>query len=131
MAGAELDSLDAVAAVAAKAGPRTMLVTSAPADAPRSIANLLLTPQGAYLAEHPAIENPRSGTGDLLAALFLAGLLGDTAPSDALQKAAAAVFEVVTRAAKRGADELMLETDAASFTQPADIVTLRRLPRAA
>lgn len=132
MGGAELDSLDSIASIAAfaaKAGPRTMLVTSAPGDAPRSIANLLLTPEETYMAEHPAIENPLSGTGDVLAALFLAWLLGGAAPSEALRKAAAAVYEVVTSAAGRGADELMLETDVASFTQPGDVVTLCRLAR--
>jgi pyridoxine kinase len=41
--------------------------------------------------------------------------------------ATASVLEVVARAAKRGADELMLQTDAASLSHPVAMVTVRQL----
>jgi pyridoxine kinase len=65
------------------------------------------------LAEHRNIDNPPNGPGDLTAALFTgASAVRGGARQKALQLATASVFELVARACKRGADELMLETDA-------------------
>ena len=49
--------------------------------------------------------------------------------TDALMMATASVFEIVARTAKREADELTLETDAASLSHPMAMVQLRRLIR--
>lgn len=127
MAGRPLDTLEATIAAAAQAGPETMLVTSAPASGPGGIANLLLASGEAHLAEHRAIENPTKGPGDLTTALVTAWLLSGAPPVEALRKATAAVFEALARAASRGADELMLETDAASLSTPMAMVKTRRL----
>ncbi|WP_011582537.1 MULTISPECIES: pyridoxal kinase PdxY [Chelativorans] len=127
IAGRDLDTLEDAMAAAARAGPSEMLVTSSPASAPDRIANLLLTPQNAYLAEHQAIENPTKGPGDLMAALYTAWLLKGLAPGEALQRATASVLEALARAGRRGADELMLETDASSLSEPAAAVELRKL----
>jgi pyridoxine kinase len=50
-----------------------------------------------------------------------------------LQKTTASVFEIVAGAAKRNADELMLETDARSIVSPMTVVQIRQLadPRSA
>jgi pyridoxine kinase len=61
------------------------------------------------------------------AALFLARLMEGRSAEKALQMTAAAVFEVVARAVKRQADELMLETDAQSLAHPMAMVQMRRL----
>ncbi len=45
----------------------------------------------------------------------------------ALQLATASVYEILARTAKRGSDELTLETDAASLTSPMAMVHMRRL----
>jgi pyridoxine kinase len=127
MSGAKLADLKAVIAAALDAGPQTMLVTSAPAMLAGSIGNLLLTPSEALLAEHRIIEKPPNGLGDLTAAIYLARLLGGQPVAKALQSTTAAVFEILARTAKRGGDELQLETDAGSLSHPMAMVQLRHL----
>lgn len=58
------------------------------------------------VAMHRLIDNPPSGTGDLLAAVFLARLLEGLTKERALQLATASVYEIIARSRKRGADEL-------------------------
>ena len=125
--GAKLDDIRSVLAAALDAGPRTMMVTSAPAMIAGGTGNLLLTPSEALLAEHRIIERPPNGLGDLTAAVYLARLLAGQPVAKALQSTTAAVFEILARTAKRGADELQLETDAASLSHPMAMVQLRHL----
>ena len=79
------------------------------------------------LAEHRSIERPRNGLGDLTGAVFLARLLSGVPAGKALQSTTASVFEILARTAKRGADELTLETDAQSLSHPMAMVHLRHL----
>ena len=48
-------------------------------------------------------------------------------PQKALQSTTESVFEVLARTAKRGSDELTLETDAQSLAHPMAMVQMRRL----
>ena len=116
-----------VIAAALDAGPRTMLVTSAPAMMAGGTGNLLLTQSEALLAEHRIIDRPPNGLGDLTAAVFLARLLAGQPAAKALQSTTAAVYEILARTAKRGGDELQLETDAQSLSHPMAMVQLRHL----
>ncbi len=127
LAGETLGDNRAVAQAALRMGPSRMLVTSAHALMAGSIGNLLVTPREVILAEHRSVPRPPNGTGDLAAALFLARLMEGRSAEKALQMTAAAVFEVVARAVKRQADELMLETDAQSLAHPMAMVQMRRL----
>ena len=127
LVGAKLPDMRSVMAGAMDAGPANMLVTSAPAMMAGGTGNLLLTPNEALLAEHRIIERPPNGLGDLTAAVFLARLLSGYEPSKALQTTTASVFEILARTAKRGADELTLETDSASLSHPMAMVQLRHL----
>lgn len=127
MTGVKLETPDAVADAALDAGPPTMLVTSSPARMARGTGNLLLTAEAAMMAEHRLIENPPNGLGDLTAAIFLARLLDRQDPQKALQTTTESVFEVLARTAKRGADELTLETDAQSLSHPMAMVQTRHL----
>lgn len=127
MAGAKLDDVRSVISAANEAGPATMLVTSAPAMMAGGTGNLLLTPSAALLAEHRIIERPPNGLGDLTAAVFLARLLAGQPEAKALQSTTAAVYEILARTAKRGGDELQLETDAQSLSHPMAMVQLRHL----
>jgi pyridoxine kinase len=104
-----------------------MLVTSAPAMMAGGTGNLLLTQSAALLAEHRIIERPPNGLGDLTAAVFLARLLDGQPAAKALQSTTAAVYEILARTAKRGGDELQLETDAQSLSHPMAMVQLRHL----
>ena len=127
MSGAKLDDMRSVIAAASEAGPATMLVTSAPAMMAGGTGNLLLTQSAALLAEHRIIERPPNGLGDLTAAVFLARLLDGQPAAKALQSTTAAVYEILARTAKRGGDELQLETDAQSLSHPMAMVQLRHL----
>ncbi len=104
------------------------LITSAFAANPASTGNLLVTADRAWLATHRRIDNPPNGLGDLTSALFLARILAGVEDAKALQTTTASVFEILARTAKRGADELTLETDAASFANPMALVQLQQLP---
>jgi pyridoxine kinase len=127
MSGARLDDIKSVMAAALHAGPPIMLVTSAPAMMAGGTGNLLLTSSEALLSEHRIIEQPPNGLGDLTAAVFLSRLLDGQPFGKALQSTTASVFEILARTAKRGADELTLETDAQSLSHPMAMVHLRHL----
>jgi len=127
MSGAKLPDIRSVIGAALDAGPRTMLVTSAPSLMSGGTGNLLLTATEALLAEHRIIERPPNGLGDLTGAVFLARLLSGSPAGKALQSTTATVFEILARTAKRGADELTLETDAESLSHPMAMVHLRHL----
>jgi len=129
MTGAKLDDMRATMAAAIDAAPQTMLVTSAPAMMAGSTGNLLVTPTEAFLAEHRIIANPPNGLGDLTGAVYLARILSGNTPEKALQSTTAAVYEILARTAKRGGDELQLETDAQSLSHPMSMVQMRRLSR--
>ncbi|MGN7295301.1 pyridoxal kinase PdxY [Rhizobium sp. SAFR-030] len=127
LSGADLDSNAAVMEAAIALGPPKMLVTSAVPMMAGGTGNLYLTGRHALLAEHRLIDNPPNGLGDLLAAVFLARLLSGMDEEKALQLATASVFEVLARTARRGGDELTLETDASSLSTPMAMVQMRHL----
>ena len=127
LAGSELDSNTAIMEAAVALGPSRMLVTSAVPMMAGGTGNLYLTGTHALLAEHRLIDNPPNGLGDLLSALFLARLMAGTDEERALQLATASVYEILARTARRGSDELTLETDASSLTTPMAMVHMRRL----
>lgn len=124
---APLETNEAILEAALSLGPPRMLVTSAIPMMRGSTGNLYLSGDSALLAEHRIIDNPPNGTGDLLAAVFLSRLMEGLTEERALQLATASVFEVIARSSKRGANELTLESDAASLSTPMAMVQMRRL----
>jgi pyridoxine kinase len=127
LSGAGLDSNSQIIDAALALGPRKVLVTSAVPMMAGGIGNLLLTDRVALLAEHRMVGNAPNGLGDLTSALFLARLLKGETDERALQMTTAAVFEILARSVKRGADELMLSEDYSSFLNPMAMVQLRQL----
>ena len=127
LSGADLDSNSRIIDAALALGPRKVLVTSAVPMMAGGIGNLLLSDRVALLAEHRMVGNPPNGLGDLTSALFLARLLKGESEERALQMTTAAVFEMLARSVKRGADELMLSEDYSSFLTPMAMVQLRQL----
>lgn len=127
MVGSELTSNQQIIDAALSLGPKRMLVTSAVPMMAGGTGNLLLSGRSALLAEHRLIDNPPNGLGDLLAAVFLARLLDGVDEETALRTATASVFEILARTAKRGGDELALESDASSLSTPMAMVQMRRL----
>ncbi|MBB5536855.1 pyridoxal kinase PdxY [Rhizobium giardinii] len=127
LCGVPLETNAAILEAALSLGPPRMLVSSAIPMMHGSTGNLYLSGNHALLAEHRLIDNPPNGTGDLLAALFVARLLEGLKEERALQLATASVFEIIARTGKRGADELTLERDASSLVTPMAMVQMRRL----
>jgi pyridoxine kinase len=127
LSGAAITDQSALVAAAQTLGPRRVLVTSAPAMMAGSTGNLLVEADDALMAEHRVIADPPNGLGDLLSALFLARTLEGMGGERALQMATGSVFEILARTAKRGADELTLETDAQSLRTPMALVHMRRV----
>ncbi len=108
-------------------GPKRVLVTSAIAMMANATGNLLISGNNAMMAEHQEISNPPNGLGDLLAAVFLAQIMNGLSDEGALQKATSSVFEILTRTARRGADELVLESETTSLVRPFAMVQIRRI----
>lgn len=127
LTGVPLEDNNALMEAALGTGPATMLITSAYPMMTGSIGNILLTPTTALMAEHRRVDGPTNGLGDLTSAVFLARRLSGLSEEKILQGTTAAVFEILARTAKRGADELMLEADASSLSTPMAMVQTRRL----
>ncbi|MGX5667264.1 pyridoxal kinase PdxY [Rhizobium daejeonense] len=127
LVGSALETNKDIVDAALSLGPPQMLVTSAVPMMAGGTGNLYLSGRIALLAEHRLIENPPNGLGDLLSALFLARLLEGLPEERALQLATAGVYEMLARTAKKGGDELTLESDASSLSSPMALVQMRRL----
>ncbi|NGO65225.1 pyridoxal kinase PdxY [Rhizobium daejeonense] len=127
LVGSALETNKDIVDAALSLGPPQMLVTSAVPMMAGGTGNLYLSGRIALLAEHRLIENPPNGLGDLLSALFLAWLLEGLPEERALQLATAGVYEMLARTAKKGGDELTLESDASSLASPMALVQMRRL----
>ncbi len=122
LAGRALGHTTDLVAAARALAPAETIVTSAPAEDASRIGNLAVRAKSATLATHERIEHPPHGTGDLFAAVYLAARLAES--EQALARASAVVASAVERAGERGADELMLETDADCLTSPSAEVRL-------
>lgn len=117
------DNAGLIAAARALGRPE-VVVTSAFAP-PGSMANLLITADGAASVTHPAVPRAPHGTGDLLAALYLGRRLLGTAQRPALAAAAGITFRLVAMA--DGRDELPLAEGGDLFTAAADGLGLEPL----
>lgn len=91
-------------------GPATVLVTSLTGEDPKSVVNLLVEEKGSFLSSVPKRKDVPHGPGDLMAALFLGGLLNGSSAPDALGRATAGVEAALD--ASKGADELRLAASA-------------------
>jgi pyridoxine kinase len=127
LSGAPISDTAALVAAAQTLGPARVLVTSAFAMMKGNTGTMLVEGDQVLMAEHRIIPDPPRGLGDLLAATFLARLIEGNTGEKALRLATGAVFEVLARTARRGADELTLETDAQSLKTPMAMIHMRRV----
>lgn len=124
LSGRKPESLEDIAAMAGNFPRSDVLVTSASSGERGRIGNLLTHGGSALFAGHPLIDHPPKGAGDLLAALFLGQRLRGLDSEQALSKATASVYEVLTGAHNDGCDELALEAHAECLRNPALSVSL-------
>lgn len=80
-------------AAARKLGKRVVLVTGSPTD--QTIITTAVTQDGAWQATTPALSTKASGTGDLLASLFVSATLRGKATPEALADAVSGVFGII------------------------------------
>ena len=125
LAGRDLPDNRALALAARALGPARVVVTSAHAE-PGWTGNMLVTAERVLFASHERIAAPNSGTGDLTAALFLAGLLDGLDEAAALERATAAVLDVLRAEAETGADELPIERSRDLLGRPRGPVRIER-----
>ena len=104
LAGRPLDSVSDIIA-AARGLKRPALVTSAPAGE-GEIGVLYVDEASAVLAAHRRLKTVPQGTGDLICALYTAGLIEGLAPAAALERATRATAEAVETADALLANEL-------------------------
>jgi pyridoxine kinase len=91
-------------------GPRTVLVTSIDGEeTPGDTAELVVCDDtGAYRLRTPKLPIAANGTGDVIAALFLAHLLRTGSAADALSRSASSVFGILKRTAEARSREILL-----------------------
>ncbi len=118
LTGMEISGTESAIRAARKAPPADVMVTSAPASSPDRLANLLVSETDVLRAVHDSIPSAPNGTGDLTAALYLARLLAGETREEALAKTTGSVVAILNKAAERGSNELMLETDRQILTRP-------------
>ena len=102
---------------ALSAGGREVLATSWPALRRDRVGTLLRRAGRDWLAEHPRLDGPPHGLGDLTACLFAAHAMA-LEPRDALERTTAAVFDTLERSARLGADELAMEAALGALLRP-------------
>jgi pyridoxine kinase len=127
--GRVLEDNNAIVEAALQLAAATAVVTSAHAMMSGSTGNLLVKSNETIMAEHRIVDGPTNGLGDLTSAIFLARRLSGDSDERALRHTTAAVFEMMARASKRGANELMLAADASSMAHPMAMVQIRKLFR--
>ena len=127
LAGEACETTDDIMRAASSAPPARLLVTSFPASGPDMIGNLWIGDGDPVAAEHPRVDSPPNGLGDLTAALLLARLMAGHGGREALRSTTASVFEVLAKTAAQSADELTLEECAPCLADPAAEVSLRPL----
>jgi pyridoxine kinase len=115
LTGMTVDSIEA--AVEAAIGLGQMVLVTSNVERPGKLINLLICQESASLTEVERREGVPHGSGDMMAALFLAYLLREVAPAEALALATGAIEAVVD--ASLGKDELCLIESQDSWANPA------------
>jgi pyridoxine kinase len=107
------DPKDALAA-ARKLNRPIVVATSVPAN--DRIGAMAVEGRGAWLATTPRLESAPHGAGDLFAASFLAAKLSGHAVPDALARATASVFHILSASA--GSKEMVLPAEQNALVNP-------------
>ncbi|HUO92268.1 MAG TPA: pyridoxal kinase PdxY [Rhizomicrobium sp.] len=117
------DANDALVA-AQRLGRPIVLVTSVPAGDDR-IGTLAVSKDEVWLASTPLLANPPHGSGDLMAALFLAHHLAGFSLKESLAKTAASVFAILEKSVTAGSHEMLLIQLQDALVAPPENAALR------
>jgi pyridoxine kinase len=119
---------DAVTALHAR-GPRVVLVTSlAVEDTPADTVELLASDEtGQLRLRTPKLDVAANGAGDMLAALFCAHYLRSGRIDEALSRAVAATFGILSRTAEAGASEVQIVLAQDEIVSPSHAFEAERL----
>ncbi len=129
LTGLTIDGVDsALAACAAlrARGPQIVLMTSLPI-APDRIGMIASDTAGSWLVETPLLPLTPSGTGDTVAALFLAHRLRGADLAGALEATAASIYEVLRLTVATAAPEIALIAAQAALVAPPERFPARRI----
>lgn len=122
-----LAAADPVAAARAL-GKRVVLVTGGgAAGADGQLTTMAVTQDAAFAVDTPDLACKASGTGDLLASLFLACLLKSQDTAEALSYSVSSVFAVIEATVAEGLLELALIETASELTALSRIFPARRI----
>jgi pyridoxine kinase len=109
-------------------GPRLVVATGLrPADAPRELAVLAVTPDATWVVRHPRRTVRVWGTGDAFAALFLGAYLGHRDHRAALEHAVSALDAILAVAEREDVDELPLVAAQDALVRPGSRFPAERL----
>lgn len=108
LAGQPTANRDAAIRAAREIGRGHVLVTSAPASAENRVCNLLVSADSVSSVETDRLDNVPHGTGDLMAALMVGHMVRGDAPAEALERATASLFRILSASTDAGADEMLL-----------------------
>lgn len=124
------DALAAAAALRAR-GPRLVLVTSLTREDAQSdtIEMLVDTERGSWLVNTPRLplDPAPNGSGDAVAALFLAHYLRAFDPVEALEGAAAAIYAIFLATRRAGTRELQIVAAQDEFVDPTHLFPADRV----
>jgi len=113
-----IDSAEDAVEAARSLGTAEVVATSAPFPDGR-IGTIVVTPDGAWATAAARLAHVPSGSGDLLAALYLAARLKAMTPKDALVRASSSVDCILRASVGERADELVLVARQADLAEPA------------
>jgi pyridoxine kinase len=110
-------------------GPRIVLVTSLRCqETPRGSVDLIASEDGVrYHLRTAELPESLPGSGDLIAALFLAHSLLDGSVAEALSRAASSMFSILRRSIEQGSRELLLIECQDELVDPEETFTARGL----
>jgi pyridoxine kinase len=123
LAGREAKTLpDLIAAldVVHALGPKVIVATSVHvADAPNDVIDLIVSSsQGRFRVRTPLLPVAVNGAGDAIAALFFVHYLQTRDAAEALARAAASVYGLLTRTVEAGSREILLVEAQDEFVKP-------------
>jgi pyridoxine kinase len=110
-------------------GPRTILVTSLDlVDTPRNAIDMLVSENGGlWRLRTPKAPIVVSGSGDVIAALFLAHWLRSRSAAEAIALAASSVYGLIEATVKAGSRELEIVAAQEEFVRPSRLFVAERV----